>query len=315
MSKRLPISRATNEHRSLLARIGASEQAIADAGADLASAGTVGRLMSTMPRDLGASASELHGFDDDPFPVEYVWMARWAACKHVYRIDPTVADELARQPLEGALPADALRQLPYPIVYVDAPVDFSVGAASGARPERASGFLAYLDHAPEAPEADCLSLVYLHKEPDEFGKRRHIVQLDLSFPTLEDCVNEVVEADGEYWRGLDLGSEAEALLRFRKSAEAEVFCRCTAQALNLLLYIVSAERDSEVVYAPPRGGRGQRPGQRTNPETVEVVGAAMGRAIGEARRRAACESAATPPKAGRTIAPHIRRAHFIGKAA
>ena len=35
MSKRLPASRATNEHRALLARIGASEQAIA--GADLAS--------------------------------------------------------------------------------------------------------------------------------------------------------------------------------------------------------------------------------------------------------------------------------------
>ena len=37
MSKRLPASRATNEHRALLARIGASEQAIAGAGADLAS--------------------------------------------------------------------------------------------------------------------------------------------------------------------------------------------------------------------------------------------------------------------------------------
>ena len=102
MSKRLPVSQATNEHRALLARIGASERAIADAGADLASASTVGRIMSTMPRGLEAFGSELHGFDDDPFPVEYVWMARWAACKHVYRIDPTVADELARQPLEGS---------------------------------------------------------------------------------------------------------------------------------------------------------------------------------------------------------------------
>lgn len=164
MSKRLPVSQATNEHRALLARIGASERAIADAGADLASASTVGRIMSTMPRGLEAFGSELHGFDDDPFPVEYVWMARWAACKHVYRIDPTVADELARQPLEGALPAEAIRHLPYPIVYVDAPVDFSAGAASGARPRAGGRFPCYLDHAPEAPESDCLALVYMHNE-------------------------------------------------------------------------------------------------------------------------------------------------------
>ena len=37
MSKRLQASQTTNEHRALLARIGASEQAIADAGADPAS--------------------------------------------------------------------------------------------------------------------------------------------------------------------------------------------------------------------------------------------------------------------------------------
>ena len=151
MSKRLPVSQATNEHRALLARIGASERAIADAGADLASASTVGRIMSTMPRGLEAFGSELHGFDDDPFPVEYVWMARWAACKHDYRIDPTVADELVRQPLEGALPAEAIRHLPYPVVYVDAPVDFSAGAASGARPVRAVGFLAISTTRPRLP--------------------------------------------------------------------------------------------------------------------------------------------------------------------
>lgn len=77
--------------------------------------------------------------------------------------------------------------------------------------------------------------------------------------------------------------------------------------VSSLLYIISAEDDVEVVYAPPKATRGQRPGKKTNMETVTLLGARMGRAIGQ-KRYVGTVSDDTPT--GRTVAPHIRAAHW-----
>ena len=81
--------------------------------------------------------------------------------------------------------------------------------------------------------------------------------------------------------------------------------RAYAAMLNLLLYVIHEEEDAEVVYAPAKQGKGRRPGRRSNPETIELVGARMGRALGEARRVASSSGGVGSKKA-----PHLRRGHW-----
>lgn len=308
MSKRVPLSRATKELQALLPKIRRSEAEIADAAADASRPETRAALVASMA-PAALLLDEAQGFDETPFGLEYVWMARWAACKHVYRIDPEVAAALKSQPLEGALPADALRRLAYPIVYIDCPVDVSVGDYDKATTLPAAGFLAYIGTSVENG-APTLNIVYLYKEPDEFGRRRALIELDLSCPTLGECVSQVVGADMDFWERAGVQDVVAA----RGRTEEEVFAACMSQVVNLLLYTVSADQDAEVVYAPPSASRGQKAGKRTNPEVIEQLGARIGRAIGEARR-VSPQGSQAQAGAGSKKSPHIRRAHFIGKAA
>ena len=303
MSKRVPLSRATKELQALLPKIRRSESEIADAYADVSRAETRAALAASMPPSA-LLLDEAQGFDETPFGLEYVWMARWAACKHVYRIDAEVAEALKSQPLEGALPADALRRLAYPIVYIDCPVDVSVGDYDKATTLPAAGFLAYTGTSVENG-APTLNIVYMYKEPDEFGRRRALVELDLSSATLGECVSQVVGADMDFWERAGVQDVAKA----RADAEAETFAACISQVLNLLLYTVSADQDAEVVYSPPKASRGQKAGKRTNPESIELLGARIGRAIGEARR-VSLQDGQAPARAGSKKSPHIRRAHW-----
>lgn len=82
---------------------------------------------------------------------------------------------------------------------------------------------------------------------------------------------------------------------------------CATVSLNHLLYVLSAENGAETVYAPPKVSKGQKVGKRTNTETVRMLGAKVGRAIGAARRTGYASSHGTGE---RTVAPHVRRAHW-----
>lgn len=81
----------------------------------------------------------------------------------------------------------------------------------------------------------------------------------------------------------------------------------TVQALNLLLFVLSAENGAEIVYTPPKTPRGQKVGRRTNTETVRMLGAKIGSAIGAARRVRYAPHHGTGE---RTVAPHVRRVHW-----
>ena len=55
-----------------------------------------------------------------------------------------------------------------------------------------------------------------------------------------------------------------------------------------MLFVLSSENGAETVYAPPRESKGQKVGKRTNLETVRLLGAKIGRSIGEARHSGYC---------------------------
>jgi hypothetical protein len=46
----------------------------------------------------------------------------WQKYKNIYAFDKTLSFELLRQPLDGEIPEQALYRLPYPCIFIDAPV-------------------------------------------------------------------------------------------------------------------------------------------------------------------------------------------------
>lgn len=100
-----------------------------------------------------------------------------------------------------------------------------------------------------------------------------------------------------------------AMSRNRLSDPEELACLryCATASLNLLLFVLSAENGAEIVYTPPKTPRGQKAGRRTNTETVRMLGAKIGSAIGAARRVRYAPHQGTGE---RTMAPHVRRAHW-----
>lgn len=82
--------------------------------------------------------------------------------------------------------------------------------------------------------------------------------------------------------------------------------------MNLLLFTLSAENDPQVIYTPSRHIAKQKAGAKTNLETVILLGAKIGHAIGEAKR---CERDSgavsnSDSKLPRSRAPHVRIAHW-----
>ena len=99
----------------------------------------------------------------------------------VHRIDETVAGELAGQGFDGELPCEALRRMPYPIIYVDSRVPVSY--PSGIR--AAHGFFAYIDR-DFTGEID-LALIYIMED----GSRSRLSLIVEDGTTLASCLDHV----------------------------------------------------------------------------------------------------------------------------
>lgn len=211
---------------------------------------------------------------------DLAWVCKWVGCRQVYRIDPVTAEELCTQPMPGEIPSEALRRLPYPIIYVDHAIDY----VSDGEAVRFDGFLAQVvDNG--AGQSLILALI-------GGGDRRLRIEVSLDEgKTLNDAVGALELSSGSSGVTMDSFMPDELTV---------------AAMLNLLLFIISGD-DVEVAYEPPSGKRGQKVGKRSCPDHVKIAGARIGRAIGEARR---AYSANSTHDTGRTVAPHMRRAHW-----
>lgn len=306
MSRRLPPSAASRLVDALVARSPAVRWddlpplAASDEGAVLDSSGAAMRdeiLGRCGPGKLPSGGEfarlALEGALLTPYDV--TMCARWRSCRQVYRFDATLAAELGGQGDGAAVPAEALRMLPYPIVYVEAPA-LEAPWPGGPRPAR--GFLAWVDRDPETG-TDVLVLCWVPSGGGGQGAPgRHVTFLPLDWAGTVAGFGEAAAANDR---------AAFERMGFDVEAVTDGFGDCVDRAVSLLLYIVSEEADVEVVYAPPSGGRDQRAGRRSSPETVHAVGARVGRALGEAKRRWRQREGA---RTGRTVAPHVRSAHW-----
>ena len=141
MAKRIPLSRASREAERVTEAFGGP---MADASAGLANVEAealeaVDRLVVAAGGIEKASMAWSRLTGGMSIYEDAVWSSLWSGCKHVYRIDRRVADELAAQGMDGSVPAEALRRLPYPIVYIEARITIGLDD----RELGAAGFVAY----------------------------------------------------------------------------------------------------------------------------------------------------------------------------
>lgn len=234
------------------------------------------------------------------------WIARWQNCKHVYRIDSNVAEVLKDQPLDDNLPIDVLLHFPYPIVYIDAKVQ---ALANDALVD-AKGFFAYLDHGDNGLVE--LELIYLLNSGGR-SRRAFPLEKGLSFKQGIERISAFdKKVSLENQQAFEKGLSDIEFLQPDDPNVVRAFTGSLSSALNLLLFTLSAENDPQVIYAPSRHIAKQKVGAKTNLETVTLLGAKIGHAIGEAKRyeRDNRVISNSDSKLSRSMAPHVRIAHW-----
>jgi len=223
--------------------------------------------------------------------------SNWRQCRHVYRFDKALTDELCATDAPDSMPTDALASLPYPIVYVDAPCDLYT---YGGVPVPVRGYFAWYDTSRTVdmrPERS-LSLTFV---TPEFGRGSTSMVLSLEKGTLGEVVDDVVARDRnhiDYLRNKGFDVEEVGIDESIRSTIVSV--------MNHLLYIVSENSDQQVTYRPSGKARNAR---RSSPSTIHEVGTHVGRALGAARvvyvsSEAAARSNGTSPRA------HMRAGHW-----
>lgn len=281
MSKRIPVSAATKAWRlldetypGLMELLEGSPDLTTSQLAGLPAVGSfaIGAQAYTAgwPYDIGESDEEwmaayrhccaLAAEDPRFFPLEELaWVARWKACKRVYRFDPVFAGKLEAASLETDAPIGALRRLPHPIVYVDRkmPVAAYDDETEGVDEGEAVGFFAYLDKDEAGYER--LSIVYVL--PD---LRRVPVFIGIfKAETVGDLLSDAMHLEIEHPEGEEVEADANAKW-------AEMLKPCISKALALVLHIIDAPDEAEPVYVPTKQGRGSKQGRNANPETVAI---------------------------------------------
>lgn len=303
MSKRIPLSKAIRQFETFTKSY-PSIYAALKTYPDLTTSDKVCTQLSSDAFRLWAAGRTLREMTSYMVSRTYwgaedlCFIARWSSCRQVYRIDDEVFRALQTQPLDSKIPVDALLRFPYPIIYIDAALRYETFDG----PVATDGCLAYIDHS--VSDRDELQFIFLLKD----GGRGRVWLPLVPGLTLPEAVQMIEDLDRS--QNAKKGLHADPNLEKNLKAQHDDFVDCLAEAINVVLYVLSAENDPEVVYAPPMNRvRGQKAVRRTNPETITLLGGKIGRAIGEARRSGKSGDR-TVAQTGRKLAPHIRIAHW-----
>jgi hypothetical protein len=217
---------------------------------------------------------------------------RWRTCRHVYRFDRALSRELASTAAPDTMPIEVIHRLPYPIIYVDAPV--YVVTTRDSRID-AAGFFAYMDTAMDADDKPAESLTIVYVTPGCWNGTTAVHLCLRGAETLGDVVDELTRSDEKY-----MGSILEG--------HREHVRDCIVCALNHILYIIDAQSDQSVTYVPSKAVS-QKRAKQTSRSTIHSVGARIGKALGAARVRYE-----TPRKVGesgrKSPRAHMRAGHW-----
>lgn len=211
----------------------------------------------------------------------------WRLSKGIYRYDEDLTRELIDTPMSEQTPTAVFYNLPELCVYIDTPYSSYY-----------SGFFAHLEYdlkpnvrySSNAHAHSELRLLYLPREKDILGNSVHVM-LHIDNKSIIDSLREIY------------GPKSREMLENIN------------EDLSVLLYLCSEEPDlggkEPPKYAEPKrikGGYKWIPKQK--PEIWDV-GVRLGAAIRHYRASKSRSPEDTEPT-GRTVRPHIRRAHWHG---
>jgi len=246
------------------------------------------------PADLGASVLA----NDPPSPIPGPGpildaLAAWRPTQGIYRFHPTLLEALWETPVTGELPVELLRQLPEWCVYVETP-GRSVGEGKPIH-----GFFAQLVHRPELERDDLL------------------LGLDFDSP-LEFMVDvETIPLVGTLEESLRLG-ETERVNRVPDWYVDRLVAasRPIASLVSLLLYLCSLEAELRDALGKKERPTKPVPKRRKRKGTLSRLPAAKEATVWETafglghRLEEAAAVADGSEPVGRTVRPHVRRAHW-----
>ena len=215
---------------------------------------------------------------------------KWRRSKQILRFDEDLARALKEQELGGAIPVEALRRMPFETFFADCPL--RRGDTSG--PVESVGAWFYLSVSAEGDPG--LYIVYLDRDG-----ALNTVCLSLACETIEEAVDEVVDADAALLRKLEEDGSVQVIGSLPSADETR---RIVAEALNLLLYVCSDGADLRTVRKESAARTSAKRAGTSTAGLVEV-GTRVGAALRSSGRRAA--GAGEP---GAQKAPHMRRAHW-----
>lgn len=261
----------------------------------MASAAAV--VQGTASRAPGLIPPEVRGYDTAVLGA----LVPWRLGQGVYRFDPDLLAALWDTPLTGDIPGELLYRLPEYGLYVEAPA----GVMHGRRP--VLGFFAHLEWDAGSHHAELRLLL-------DTGDAGRMVPLPLHLGgTLEEGFAEAVRQTTTF-----LGPREAPGLEMTEGeiqGSARLLAQTAAPAVSCLLYLCSenAEYSGKARPTRPTGKKTGRPPQQAQ---VWEVGVRMGSALRRARAVAESEEAPVAEgvelggQAGRSVRPHLRRAHW-----
>lgn len=215
-------------------------------------------------------------------------MIAWRMTQGIYRFDPAVYDAVRDTPVTGDIPADALMHMPEWCIYVETP---DMQASDHAL----HGFFAHLEHDMNDGRTELRLLL------DTDGGLVP-VPVHLGVWSLSESLNKMLaEAQKHAPAGIDPG--AHGVLRSRAEP-----------LISMLLYICSStdfsKAGKEAAPANPKPTKTKK-GLKTfaaKSPAVWDVGLRMGAALRRAYHRE--QTGSDPAPDGRSVRPHVRRAHW-----
>lgn len=240
---------------------------------------------------------------------DYAVARNWRRTKVVYDVDPTLMRSLAEMDTTDVLPGEIMRQLPHPnpvfIFSGGYPTVHKDGEAGVIRAMYVSGRTAQnLMCSTHSEEATNYQLTFVSDLLNEQGEVKDIDYVRISFGLAESSftIRKLVEdiLDGYAW---------EPLLRSTASEQAKrQYLEDLAKfGIAHLLYVCSDKADSQ---RRPIGRKPAKKGERPpKPIQLHQVGWRIGPAI-TATRRQVEQGRHVGTETGRTVAPHVRKAHL-----
>lgn len=223
-------------------------------------------------------------------------LSAWRMTQGIYRFDAALYPALIDTPLDGDLPASIIQHLPEWCVYIETP-DMTVRTSAGETPLR--GAFVWLDRA-RGQHHDILTMLL-----DADGTDLSVTHVPL-VGTMRDAIASTVAE----WRSAYQRGNSPTMPPAEYEAEA---LRTLTPLVSLVLYLCTEAADITGKHGAPGNPqpiRTRRNGMRLfaadGMRTWDVgvrLGAALRRAYQQAEIGAADES-------GRTVRPHVRRAHW-----